>query len=199
MDKLILGFLGSHSGSNMQAIIDNCKSGEVNAIPAVVISNNSDAYILERGRLEGLNTYHISNKKYTNQDDLDTAIIDAFEQNGVNLVILAGYMRKIGTKLLMHYKNRVLNIHPALLPKYGGEGMYGMNVHKAVIEAYEKESGATIHLVNEIYDSGRILLQGKVEVLENDSPESLQARVLEIEHKIYSEAINKIALGEFIL
>lgn len=199
MEKLILGFLGSHSGSNMQAIVDKCKSGEVNAIPAVVISNNSEAYILKRGELAGLKTYHISSKQFPSQDELDEAIINAFEQSSVNLVILAGYMRKIGKLLLTHYKNRILNIHPALLPKFGGEGMYGMNVHKAVIESKEKESGATIHLVDEVYDTGKILLQGKVIVLDTDTPETLQLKVLEIEHKIYAEAINKIALGEIVL
>ncbi len=199
MGKLKLGFLASHNGSNMQAIIDAIKQGRLDAEARVVISNNSQAFALERARREGIPCYHISSKHYPNEEDLDQAIVDTLIKYEVDTVVLAGYMKKVGSRVLNHFKNRVLNIHPALLPKFGGKGMYGMNVHKAVLEAGEKFSGCTVHLVDEIYDHGRILGQAVVPVEPNDTVESLAQRVLEQEHKLYPEILQKIARGEIIL
>ncbi len=199
MGKLKLGFLASHNGSNMQAIIDAIKQGRLDAEARVVISNNSQAFALERARREGIPCYHISSKHYPNEEDLDQAIVDTLKKYEVDIVVLAGYMKKVGSRVLNHFKNRVLNIHPALLPKFGGKGMYGMNVHKAVLEAGEKFSGCTVHLVDEIYDHGRILGQAVVPVEPNDTVESLAQRVLEQEHKLYPEILQKIARGEIIL
>lgn len=183
----------------MQAIIDAYKKGETTAIPAVVISNNSKSFALQRAKDEGIPNFHISSASYPESDDLDNAIIEKMEEFGVNLIILAGYMKKIGVGILRKYKGKILNIHPALLPKFGGEGMYGMNVHKAVIEAKEKESGPTVHLVDEEYDNGRILNQMKIDVNENDTPESLAEKVLAVEHLIYIDTIKKIETGEIVL
>lgn len=194
-----LGFLSSHSGSNVQAIIDAYKNGLICSTPKVIISNNSNAYVLERGKIENLTTFHISSKTYPNETDLDNALIEKFEENGVDLIILAGYMKKIGTKFINHYKNRILNIHPALLPKYGGEGMYGMNVHKAVFENKENISGATIHLVDAEYDKGRILNQMSVEIDVNDTPELIAEKVLKVEHKLYYSTIRAIEIGDIQL
>lgn len=194
-----LGFLSSHSGSNVQAIIDAYKNGLICSTPKAIISNNSNAFVLERGKSENLNTYHISSKNYPNEADLDNALIEKFEENDVDLVILAGYMKKIGAKFINHYSNRILNIHPALLPKYGGEGMYGMNVHKAVFENKEKISGATIHLVDAEYDKGRILKQMSVELNENDTPELIAEKVLKVEHKLYFSTIRAIEIGDIEL
>jgi len=199
MNKLKLGFLASHGGSNMQSIIDACKSGKINAVPVVVISNNSNSLALERAKNEGIPSYHISQKKYPDPDSLDKAIIDVLEKYEVDLVILAGYMKKLGNKVIQRFKGKILNIHPALLPKYGGEGMYGRFVHEAVIENKEKESGCTVHIVDEVYDHGRILGQAKVPVLPEDTPETLAARVLEQEHLLYPSIIGKIASGEIII
>lgn len=199
MGKLHLGFLASRGGSNLQAIIDAIKEGRLDAVPCVVISNNSNAFALERARREGIPCYHISSKHYPDENELDEAILQTMLKHNVDIVVLAGYMKKVGNKLLQHFKNRVLNIHPALLPKYGGKGMYGEFVHKAVLEAGEKESGCTVHLVDEIYDHGRILGQSVVPVYPDDTVESLAARVLEQEHKLYPRVLQQIASGEIVL
>jgi len=199
MEKLRIGFLASHNGSNMQAIIDAIKRGDLDAVPAVVISNNSNAYALERARKEGIPAYHLSIKQFNSEDELDQAILDTLVKHNVNIVCLAGYMKKIGHKVLSFYKNRILNIHPALLPKFGGKGMYGKFVHEAVLKAGETQSGCTVHIVDEIYDHGRILGQKVVPVYPNDTVETLSARVLEQEHILYPEILQKIAKGEIKL
>jgi len=199
MEKLRIGFLASHNGSNMQAIIDAIKKGELDAIPCVVISNNSNAFALERARREGIPAYHISSKHFETEEELDNAILETLLKHDVNIVCLAGYMKKVGPKVLRHFKNRVLNIHPALLPKFGGKGMYGKFVHEAVLKAGETQSGCTVHIVDEIYDHGRILGQKVVPVYPDDTVETLSARVLEQEHKLYPEVLQKIAKGEIQL
>lgn len=145
--EMNIGFLASHNGSNMQAIIDSCVSGALQAFPAVVISNNSASGALARAKEEGIPWYHFSDKTYPNPDDLDQAILDAMLEHAVNVVVLAGYMKKLGPRILSHFAGHILNIHPALLPKFGGKGMYGMHVHEAVIAAGETESGVSIHIV----------------------------------------------------
>ena len=197
MEKLNLGFLCSHSGSNMQAIIDNVKCGKLNANLCVAISNNLSSGALEKAKKENIPNYHISEKTHSQNAELE--IINVLKKHNVDTVILAGYMKKISQELINHFNNRVLNIHPALLPKFGGQGMYGMNVHKAVIEAKETFSGATIHLVNSNYDEGKILAQMQVPVFPEDTPEVLAARILEIEHQLYSDTLIKISKGEIII
>jgi phosphoribosylglycinamide formyltransferase 1 len=196
MAALHLGFLASHGGSNMQAIINACKDGSLDAKPCCVISNNSDSFALERAKIEGIPFYHISEKIYPNAGEVDSEIISKFDTHGVDTVILAGYMKMLGENVIQHFHGRVLNIHPALLPKFGGKGMYGMRVHEAVLRAGEKVSGATVHLVDNQYDRGRILLQKEVPVMEDDSPEILAKRVLEVEHFIYPETLRMIACGK---
>ena len=149
-----IGFLASHNGSNMQAIIDACKSGELRATPAVAISNNSDSGALARARREGIPHCHLSSKTHPDPGLLDQAILDAVAKHCVDVVILAGYMRKIGPKTRARFAGRILNIHPALLPKFGGKGMYGLRVHEAVLAAGETETGVSIHIVDEEYDTG---------------------------------------------
>ncbi len=194
-----LGFLSSHSGSNVGAIMDAYTNGKICSTPKIVVSNNSNAFVLERAKNEGIPAFHISSKLYPTEIELDNALIQLFEEHSVDLVILAGYMKKIGSRFINHYQNRILNIHPALLPKYGGEGMYGMNVHKAVFENKELISGATIHLVDEEYDRGRLLNQMTVELSPNDSSEVIAEKVLKIEHILYYSTIRKIELGNIIL
>jgi len=191
-----IGFLASHGGSNMQAIIDACRAGRLHAAPVVVISNTGDSRALERARTEGIPSYHLSGTTHPDPDGLDRAILDALVRHNVDVVALAGYMKKLGPKTLAHFKGRILNIHPALLPKHGGKGMWGMHVHEAVIAAGEKESGATVHLVDEEYDRGPILAQVRVPVMPGDTPETLAARVLIQEHIIYPATLEKIATGE---
>ncbi|MFC2130155.1 phosphoribosylglycinamide formyltransferase [Bacteroidota bacterium] len=199
MPTLNLGFLASHGGSNMQSIIDACKSGSLNAIPRCVISNNSKSFALARAEKEEIPFYHISSVQYPDPGELDKAIIRTFLKHEVDTVILAGYMKKLGVSIIRKFKGRILNIHPALLPKYGGKGMYGNFVHEAVLKSEDKVSGPTVHLVDEIYDNGRILGQQEVAVLPGDTVETLSARVLEYEHILYPETIQKIASGKIKL
>jgi len=199
MPEIRLGFLASHGGSNMQSIIDACKTGYANAIPACVISNNSTSMALQRAEKENIPYYHISSAKYPTQEELDDAIISTFKDNGVDIVVLAGYMKYLSPKVIRAFGSKVLNIHPALLPKFGGKGMYGFKVHEAVIASKEKISGPTVHLVDEHYDHGKILGQKQVSVLPDDTKDTLAARVLEQEHILYPEVIRRIADGEIKL
>ncbi len=199
MSKIKLGFLASHGGSNMQSIINGCKTGQINAVPSCVISNNSSSMALQRAERESIPAYHISNVKYPGQEELDQAIIETFLKHDVDTVILAGYMKHLSPKIIRAFNGRVLNIHPALLPKYGGKGMYGKKVHEAVLAAEEKFSGPTVHLVDEHYDNGRILGQIKVPVLSDDTADSLAERVLEQEHILYPDVVRRIANGEIEL
>jgi len=191
-----LGFLASHNGSNMQAIIDACKTGALQATPVVVISNNALSGALARAEQESIPHYHLSLKTHPSMELLDQAILDTLIAHRVDIVILAGYMKKLGVKTLTRFDGSILNIHPALLPKFGGQGMYGIHVHEAVLAAGEKETGVTIHLVTEEYDSGAIIGQEKVPVLPNDTPQTLQERVLKTEHTFFPQILDRIGRGE---
>jgi phosphoribosylglycinamide formyltransferase 1 len=193
--KLQLGILASHGGSNAQAIIDACAQHRIDAEVRVLISNNSDSPALQRARRAGIPALHLSSETHRDSTALDAAILDALVSCGVNLVALAGYMKKLGPRTLKHFRGRIVNVHPALLPKFGGRGMYGMRVHEAVIAAGEKISGATIHLVDQDYDTGPILAQREVPVLPGDTSETLAARVLKVEHALYVETLARIASG----
>jgi phosphoribosylglycinamide formyltransferase-1 len=194
--KLVIGVLGSHSGSNFQAIYDYFKDKPNLVEFACVISNNSNAYILERARLLGIPNYHISQSKF---EFPEQEIIRTLKSYNVELVVLAGYMKQISNDFLSVFPNSIINIHPSLLPKFGGEGMYGMNVHKAVKQANEKQSGATIHLVNNKYDEGRILNQAKCDLAEEDTYEDIAKKVLKVEHQLYPTTIYQIAIGKLKL
>jgi len=183
----------------MQAIVDACKEGRLHAELAVVISNNSESTALERARREGIPRYHLSSATHPDPAQLDAAIMRALEDHGVDLVILAGYMKLLGPQTLARYRGRILNIHPALLPKFGGKGLYGKKVHEAVLAAGERVTGVTIHLVDERYDAGPIVAQSEVPVLEDDTVDSLAARVLEREHQLFAETLEKIVQGEIDL
>lgn len=199
MPTLNLGFFASHGGSNMQAIIDSIKAGRLDAIACVVISNNSNSGAFQRAKDERIPHYHISSITHTDDNELQQTTLEILKLHNVDTIILAGYMKKLGENILDEYKGRILNIHPALLPKYGGKGMYGIHVHEAVLAAGDKETGVTIHLVDEQYDNGRILAQKKVPVLPDDTPEILAARVLIEEHKLYSKVLQEIAKGKIQL
>ena len=191
-----LGFLASGRGSNMQAVIDACKSGQLAAEPRVVIGNNSGSGALARADQEGIPRYHLSGRTHPDPAQLDAAIIDVLLRHEVELVVLAGYMKRLGPQTLERYAGRIINIHPALLPKFGGPGMYGARVHQAVLAAGEKETGVTIHLVDAEYDTGPIVAQCRVQVLADDTVESLARRVLEREHSFLVETIAEIMAGK---
>ena len=179
--------------------MDARRAGTLNAEVRVVISNNSRSFALERARRAGIPVVHMSAVTHPGAENLDRAISDALTRYGVSLVILAGYMKKLGPRVLCAYRNRVLNIHPALLPKHGGRGMYGERVHAAVLAAGERESGATVHLVDERYDHGPVVAQAVAPVLPDDTPDTLAARVLEREHALYARTIQRIADGDIDL
>ncbi len=194
-----LGFLASHRGTNVQAVLDACKTGRLGTRPAVVIANNRDAEVLARARCAALPAYHLSAETHREPEALDRAIRDTLIRHGVGLVVLAGYLKKLGPKTLAHYAGRVINLHPALLPHFGGRGMYGMRVHEAVLASGARETGVTIHLVDGDYDRGTILAQCRIPVLAGDSPGSLAARVLAREHSILVETLERILTGELAL
>ena len=182
----------------MQAIITACKEGKLDAVPCVVISNNSDSMALERARKERIPRYHISGTTHPRETE-DQAILRTLRAHDVDTVILAGYMKKVGPLTLQAFRGRILNIHPALLPKFGGQGLYGKLVHEAVLKAGETVTGVTVHVVDEMYDHGRILAQCHVPVHEGDTVESLAERVLQQEHRLYAATLRRIAAGEIVL
>ncbi len=197
--RLSIGVLSSHEGTNLQTIIDACKEGRLHARVAMVVCNNSRAMALERARREGIPFRHISGRTHPDPRELDAAIASSFGEREVGLIVLAGYMKKLGQGTLDRFRGRILNIHPALLPKFGGAGMYGRRVHEEVLASGDGVSGVTVHLVDEEYDRGPIVSQREVPVLAGDTPESLASRVLEQEHALYAETLQKIAVGEIDL
>ena len=192
---LNIGVLASHGGSNMQAIIDGIEAGTLDAEIVMVISNNSGSGALERARKHRLPHQHLSGVQFPRADALDTAICSALQEAGVEVVVLAGYMKKIGPRTLGTFTGRILNIHPALLPRHGGQGMYGIHPHEAVLAAGDTESGASVHVVDANYDEGPVLKQRRVPVRPDDTPETLQKRVLEQEHVIYAGVLGEIIAG----
>ncbi len=191
--------LASHNGTTLQALLDACHSGRLSATPRLVISNNSNSEALARARRAGVEALHFSSKTHPDPAELDEAIVRALDARGTDLVVLAGYMKKLGRGVLRRYAGRIINTHPALLPKYGGQGMYGMAVHEAVLAAKEAESGVTIHLVDEDYDTGAPIAQASVRVLAADDPQSLAARVQLREKELLVETLEALARGTLTL
>lgn len=175
----------------MQAVIDACTNGVLHADPRVLISNNSTSKAIERAKNENLPFYHISS--LTHPDNEDREIFNALNRHNVEIVLLLGYLKKLGQKTLQHYSGRILNIHPSLLPKYGGKGMFGKHVHEAVLNSGEPVTGITIHTVNEEYDKGRIINQCQVPVIVGDTVETLSQRVILREHDFLIETLKKIS------
>ena len=193
MDPLLMAVFASGRGSNFEALLQRITEDKIPARIAAVISNNGDAGALQTARENNIPAYHIERGSFETGMEFADALDEIFDRHHIDFVVLAGYIRKIPPRVLRRFHNRVLNIHPALLPKYGGKGMYGSRVHEAVLESNDNVSGATIHIVDEEYDRGPIILQEKVPVLPNDTPELLAARVLEVEHRIYAEAVKLFA------
>lgn len=196
MKPLRLAVLVSGGGSNLQAIIDATESLYLTSKISCVISNKKDAYGLERARKHGIEAIYINPK----EEAYDHRLLTLLQEKQIDLVVLAGYLKIIAPAMIKAFPGKIINIHPSLLPKYGGQGYYGIHVHKAVIAAGDKYSGATVHQVDIGIDTGKIILQERIPVLKDDTPESLQQRVLnEVEHKILVEAILMIEKNESIL
>ncbi len=197
-DSLQIGVLvsGQGRGSNLQAIVDACDSGEIPGRVTVVIGTRADAPALDRARSAGIKAVVVSPRKYEGDEQgYADALLRSLSSGGVNLICLAGYMRILPILVVEQFRDRIMNVHPALLPLFGGKGMYGENVHRAVIESGMKVSGATVHFVDERYDAGPIIHQVPVPVRDGDMPETLAARVLTAEHRAYVEAIRWFAEG----
>lgn len=170
----------SGGGTDLQSIIDACEAGKINGSIRLVVSNRKKAYGLERARLHGIKAEWIKD---------EDEILKRFEEEKIDVVVLAGYLAIVGDKMLETYKNRIINIHPSLIPSFCGPGFYGMHVHEAVFKRGVKVSGATVHFVTGEVDGGPIILQRAVDISDLETPEDIQKRVLEIEHKILPEAV----------
>jgi len=189
----------SGSGSNLQALMDATKAGILSAKIVYVVSNRRDAYGLERAAGEGIETFVFKTKKYATPEEAGQDLLARLRERKVDYIALAGYLRLLPEVVVREYRNRIVNIHPALLPKYGGKGMYGHFVHEAVLASGDKESGVTIHIVDEIYDHGKVLEQVRVPVEPDDTADSLAARVLKQEHRLYARVLEKLIKGKYNL
>jgi phosphoribosylglycinamide formyltransferase-1 len=196
---LRIGVLASHEGTTLQSIIDACAQGRINGRVVAVISNNSGSGALRRAAAAGIGTLHLSAVTHPSGDSLDAAICGALEGARADVVFLAGYMKRLGPRTQAAFATRILNTHPALLPKYGGQGMFGDRVFEAVLAGGDPESGATVHLVDAEYDTGAVVCQERVRVLPGDTVESLKARVQACEREAVVRTLAAIASGELVL
>ena len=190
-----MAVLVSGGGTNLQAIIDAIESGKItNAEISVVISNNANAYALERAKQHGIEALCVSPKSFSSREEFNQKLLETIQSYQVDLVVLAGCLVVIPEIMVKAYPNKIINIHPALIPSFCGTGYYGLKVHEGVLKRGVKVTGATVHFVDEGTDTGPIILQKAVEVHQDDTPEILQRRVMEeAEWKIMPEAINLIA------
>lgn len=182
----------SGSGSNLERIIEACKNGEIPASVALVISDRPGILALERAAKHSIPSVVIAKKDYENEGGYALALMELLKKHRIDLICLAGYLRRVPDEVVRAFSGRILNLHPALLPKYGGKGFFGRTVHEAVLAAKEKETGATVHYVDEQYDHGSIIIQKKIPVLPTDTPETLAERVHQLEYEIYPEAIKLV-------
>ena len=186
-----IGILSSYNGSGFETIQKACEAKEINAQVVLVISNNTNAKVLQKAENKDIPNFIINDKKFPNEN-IDEKITKLMEEFQIDYIFLSGYMKKIEKNLVTTFENKIINSHPALLPKFGGKGMYGINVHKAIIEAKEEESGCTIHFVNENYDEGEFILQNKIKLDKNETVESLENRIKSLESVTIVEAFKKL-------
>lgn len=193
-----IGFMASHGGSGMSAILQAVENG-LNARPVVLICNNNNAGAFDIARAHNVPVCHLSNQMYDDAEQLDAAICHTLLRYEVDLLVLSGYMKKLGAMTLSTFEGRILNIHPALLPNYGGQGMYGDFVHQAVIANHERQSGASVHIVTEEYDQGPVLNQKTIDLDINETVDSLREKVKSLEGGLYVETLQKIINGDISL
>lgn len=196
MPQVKIGVLISGSGTNLQSLIDNVESGSIKGVISLVISNKKDAYGLERAKKHNIHAVYLNAKDYENFDKYNDALIEELKNHGVELVVLAGYLKILTSKFIEEYRNRIINIHPSLIPSFSGKGYYGIKVHEAVIDYGVKISGATVHFVDEGADTGPIIIQEAVEVKSDDTAVTLQQKILQIEHKILPLAVKYYSEGK---
>ena len=195
MKKTRIAVLVSGGGTNLQALVDAERSGAINAGEiSLVLSNKADAYALERARTAGIKTETVLRSECADATDFENRIIEILEENSIDLIVLAGFMSILSERFTSRYPERIINVHPSLIPSFCGKGFYGLHVHEAALAYGVKVSGATVHFVNEIPDGGKIILQRAVEVKEGDTPEILQRRIMEeAEWKILPEAVELVS------
>ncbi len=191
-----MGILASGNGSNFQKIVDESEKGELPAKVVVLLSDRSDAFVLQRARNHQIPTYVVKPRDFSSQEEYEEKMIEILNQHCVQLVVLAGFMKILSPRFIRAFKDKVINIHPSLIPAFCGKGFYGMKVHQAAIEYGVKISGATVHFVNEDVDAGPIIIQKAVLVSDDDTPETLAEKVHRVEHEILPEAIRLFALGK---
>lgn len=190
---LNIAVFASGRGSNFESLHHAISAEKIPARIVAVISNNSQSGAITLARSFNIPAFHISQRQFSSSDAFNKKILDVLRDHAANFIVLAGYMKKIDPIVIRSYPNRIINIHPALLPKYGGEGMYGSRVHEAVIAAQERYSGATVHWVNEQYDKGNVIDQEQVPVDPGETPESLAAKVLRVEHILLPRVVKKLS------
>ncbi len=185
----------SGGGTNLQALIDAEKAGKIpHGKISLIVASNEKAYALERAKQNNIESIVVKRKDYSDQESFDLAIVDVLKQHDIDMVVLAGYLSILGTTLIKAYEDRIINIHPSLIPSFCGKGYYGLKVHEAALERGVKVTGATVHMVNEIPDGGRILKQKAVYIEDGDTPEILQRRVMEqAEWILLPEACEELA------
>jgi phosphoribosylglycinamide formyltransferase-1 len=190
-----IAVLASHEGTTLQAVLDACAAGKVAARVVLVVSNNAGSGALRRAHAAGVEALHLSGATHGSAEALDRALCAALAACRPDLVLLAGYLKKLGPVTLERFAGRVLNTHPALLPKFGGAGLYGMHVHRAVLASGERSSGASLHLVDAEYDTGPVIAQTRIEVRADDTAEALAARVQSAERELIVSVLADIAAG----
>ena len=184
-----IAIFASGSGSNLREIYNQIQIGDIPAKIVLVVSNNPQCGAIIFASEQGLEKFIVNDTRFPNPDTRDKLLLQALLKAEVELICLAGYMKLLPKRIVKEYKDRILNIHPALLPQFGGKGFYGMKVHEAVIEAGAAESGVTVHLVDEEYDHGKIIAQKKVKVQSGDTATTLAKRVLKVEHDLYPKVV----------
>jgi len=198
-EKLKIAVLASGQGTNLQALIDNCANGTINGEIKAVVSNKKYAYALTRARTAHIEALVFDPKKHATRTVWCSKIAKTLKDRGIQFICLAGFMVKIEPCLIRSYPNHIINIHPALLPKYGGKGMYGRFVHEAVLKNKENESGCTVHLVDEVFDHGRILAQTKVTISSDETPATLAEKIHAKEHILYVQVLKDVCAGKINL
>lgn len=191
-----IAVFASGTGSNFASILKEIKDSKIPAKICCVISDHPHPPVFNIAKKENIPTYWVNRKQFSTREAYANSLMSLLEDHAVSLIVLAGYLKLIPSVIVAKFRNSIMNIHPALLPNFGGKGYYGMRVHEAVIETGVKITGVTVHLVDEHYDTGPIVLQEPVQVLPDDTPETLAARVLQVEHKVYPLAVKAFCEGK---
>lgn len=193
---MIIGVLASHTGTTAQTVIDACRDGRIAGRVGIVISNNGDATVLRRAQDCNIPARHISRQTCPQPEALDEMIVRTLRDHGVDVVLLAGYLRKVGPRTLEAFDGRIINVHPSLLPRHGGQGMYGLAVHEAVLSSGDQVTGASVHMVTANYDEGPVVSRREIPVDPDDDIDTLDAKVRVLERALVVETLDRMARGE---